>query len=79
MNKKIINLTKFRCPELIIKLRGIIRNIHENEIVHIIIDDISSKRDIEYFFHFMGHVIISCFFKKKYFIYVIKVGKKINF
>ncbi|WP_187306083.1 sulfurtransferase TusA family protein [Buchnera aphidicola] len=55
---KIFNLTKFKCPDTIIMVRKIIRNIHKKNIILILSNDISTKWDIPLFCKFMKYKLI---------------------
>jgi tRNA 2-thiouridine synthesizing protein A len=57
----ILNLVNLRCPDPIMKLRAKLRQIKKNEIILIIADDPSTKREIPQLCCFMGHILLhSC-------------------
>lgn len=74
--KIILNLLGLRCPEPMMVIRRTIRTLHEGQIILVLTDDFSSKRDIKIFCKFMKHNLLSYSIKKIPNKYIIRVGKK---
>lgn len=66
-----LDIQGVRCPESIMMVRKIIREIPINKNVLIISDDPVIDRDISFFCHFMGHKLIKIFIKKIPYRYII--------
>ncbi|CAL4043667.1 sulfurtransferase TusA [Buchnera aphidicola] len=54
----ILNLINLRCPDPIMKLREKLRKIKKDEVILILADDPSTKREIPQLCFFMGHVLL---------------------
>ncbi len=47
------------CPEPVMMLHGIIRDMAEGEVVRVLATDPSTTRDIPKFCHFLGHELLA--------------------
>ncbi|WP_367676829.1 sulfurtransferase TusA [Buchnera aphidicola] len=56
-NKK-INIVGLFCPDPIILIRHTLRKMNKNNILLIIADDPTTKREIPIFCHFIGHQLL---------------------
>ncbi len=63
-----------RCPEPVMLLRKSIRTIERGQILHLVADDPSTKRDIASFCRFMDHHLVAEDSQNKPFQYWIKKG-----
>lgn len=54
----ILNLVGLRCPEPIMLIGQLIRNMESGQVLLIITDDPSSRREISNFCKFLGHVLL---------------------
>ena len=70
----ILNLVNLRCPDPIMKLRAKLRQIKKNEIILIIADDPSTKREIPQLCFFMGHILLRSDINKIPYKYFLKKG-----
>jgi tRNA 2-thiouridine synthesizing protein A len=72
----ILNLVNLRCPDPIMTLRAKLRQIKKNEIILIIADDPSTKREIPQLCCFMGHILLSSCINNTPYTYFLKKGNK---
>ncbi|WP_414734430.1 sulfurtransferase TusA [Buchnera aphidicola] len=70
----ILNLVNLRCPDPIMKIREKLRKIKKNEVILIIADDPSTKREIPQLCLFMGHTLIHSDINKIPYQYLLKKG-----
>lgn len=68
----ILDARKIRCPETIMIIRKIIRDMNIGQNLLIITNDFSTLRDIPFLCHFMKHKLISKFNKKFPFYFFLK-------
>lgn len=71
---QILDATGLRCPEPVMMIRKSIRNMADGEILEILADDLSTKRDIPTFCEFMDHQLIKAVIEKPPYRYWIKKG-----
>lgn len=69
-----LNLIGLKCPEPIMIIRKTIRKIKKNEIILVLADDPSTKRDIPHFCNFMQHNLIEYSTCIKPYRYLLKKG-----
>lgn len=63
-----------RCPEPVMLLRKSIRQLEAGQILHLIADDPSTKRDIASFCRFMEHQLVAQDTQAKPYLFWIKKG-----
>lgn len=69
---KILDLKGSRCPETIMIIRKVVRNMYENENLLVISDDPVIKYDILDFCRFMGHKLSRKNIEKIPYLYLIQ-------
>jgi len=69
-----IDALGLRCPEPVMLVRKSIRQLKAGQILHLVADDPSTKRDIVSFCHFMEHQLISHNIQHKPYHFWIKKG-----
>ncbi|CAL4322858.1 sulfurtransferase TusA [Buchnera aphidicola] len=76
--KKIINLIGLRCPDTMLFLRKKLRSIKIGELILIISDDITTKREIPLLCNFFNYDLINSQTVKIPYSYFIKKNKKLK-
>ena len=71
---KTLDAQGLRCPEPVMMIRKSIRSIKTGEILKVIADDPSTKRDVPSFCEFMDHHLIKHEIEKSPFCYWIQKG-----
>ncbi|NQZ06301.1 MAG: sulfurtransferase TusA [Algicola sp.] len=69
-----LNALGKRCPEPVMLIRGIVRNMDDGQTLTITADDPSTTRDIPSFCRFMDHTLVKVQTKQKPFLYLIRKG-----
>ncbi|CAL4322963.1 sulfurtransferase TusA family protein [Buchnera aphidicola] len=72
INKKIINLKGLRCPDTMLFLRKKLRSIKIGELILIISDDITMKREIHLLCNFSNYILINSNTMKIPYLYYLK-------
>ncbi|NIH16535.1 MAG: sulfurtransferase TusA [Buchnera aphidicola (Periphyllus lyropictus)] len=72
MKKKIINLKGLRCPDTMLFLRKKLRSTKIGELILIISDDITLKREIIFLCNFSNYILIKKNISKMPYSYLIK-------
>ncbi|CAL4324443.1 Sulfur carrier protein TusA [Buchnera aphidicola (Eriosoma lanigerum)] len=67
-----INLEGLICPDPIIFIRRKLRKMNKEDILLVITDDPTTKRDVPIFCHFIGHKLLNKNIKTKPYEYLIK-------
>lgn len=71
---KTLNAQGLRCPEPVMMVRKSIREMQSGDILKIIADDPSTKRDIPSFCEFMDHILVKHHIKGSTFLFWIQKG-----
>ena len=69
-----LNALGKRCPEPVMLIRGIVRNMDDGQTLTITADDPSTTRDIPSFCRFMDHTLVKVQTKQKPYLYLIRKG-----
>lgn len=69
-----LNALGKRCPEPVMLIRGIVRNMDDGQTLTITADDPSTTRDIPSFCRFMDHTLVKVQTKEKPYLYLIRKG-----
>ncbi|MDE5285976.1 MAG: sulfurtransferase TusA [Buchnera aphidicola] len=73
-NYDTLNLIGLICPEPVMMIRKKIRDMKKNQLILILTDDPSTKRDIPKFCYFMNHELLKKETNKKPYSYLLKKG-----
>ena len=72
---QVLEAQGLRCPEPVMMIRKTIRSMSDGDILKVIADDPSTKRDIPTFCEFMDHSLIKSQTQELPFTYWIRKGK----
>jgi tRNA 2-thiouridine synthesizing protein A len=76
IKKNIINLTGLRCPDTMLFLRNNLRKKKIGELILIISDDVTTKKEIPILCNFSNYILINSKTLKMPYLYFLKKCKK---
>ena len=71
---KTLDATGLLCPEPVMMLHNVVRDINSGEVIEVIATDPSTTRDIPKFCNFLGHELIAQEERDKKYYYYIRKG-----
>jgi tRNA 2-thiouridine synthesizing protein A len=73
---RFLDATGLLCPEPVMMLHKVVREVQEGELIQVTATDPSTKRDIPKFCSFLGHELISQTETEKEYQFIIRKNKK---
>jgi tRNA 2-thiouridine synthesizing protein A len=73
---RFLDATGLLCPEPVMMLHKVVREVQEGELIQVTATDPSTKRDIPKFCSFLGHELISQSETEKEYQFIIRKNKK---
>ncbi len=73
---RFLDATGLLCPEPVMMLHKVVREVQEGELIQVTATDPSTKRDIPKFCSFLGHELVSQSETEKEYQFIIRKNKK---